>query len=117
MATEVTRLAHGQEAAQNAKNAALSIFNNTSLVENSGLPTFHLNQENYARNVPLFKVLVLVEFCKSNKEAKRLIAENGARVNDQLITELDFELDFKSLEKPIKISAGKKRHVLLSIKG
>ncbi len=114
LATEVTRLAHGQEASQNAKNAASSIFDNANL-ENSGLPTFHLSQENYTKSVPLFKILVLVEFCTSNKEAKRLIAEKGARVNDELITELDFELDVQSLEKPIKVSAGKKRHVLVSI--
>ena len=65
--------------------------------------------------IPLFKALVLIGFCNSNKEAKRLISENGARVNDKIITNIEYSLKIDDFNKPLKISAGKKRHVLVTI--
>ena len=52
---------------------------------------------------------------KSGKEAKRLISENGAKINDELIKTPDYRLQSEDFENPVKLSAGKKRHVLLKI--
>ena len=54
---------------------------------------------------------------KSGKEAKRLISENGARINDELIKTSDYRLQSQDFKNPVKLSAGKKRHVLLKING
>ncbi|MEL6991767.1 MAG: tyrosine--tRNA ligase, partial [Pseudomonadota bacterium] len=51
------------------------------------------------------------------KEAKRLIAENGARMNDAPLTNAGLMLDAGALAEPIKLSAGKKRHALVKIGG
>ena len=50
---------------------------------------------------------------KSGKEAKRLIAENGARVDDKPLTDPGQMFDAGALAAPIKLSAGKKRHALV----
>ena len=52
---------------------------------------------------------------KSGKEAKRLIAENGAKLNDAPLTEAGLIIDAAVLSAPIKLSAGKKRHALVQL--
>ena len=58
-----------------------------------------------------------IESAASGKEAKRLIAENGARVDDEPLTDAGRMFDAASLSSPVKLSAGKKRHALVKIAG
>jgi len=51
----------------------------------------------------------------SGKEAKRLISENGARINDEPLTDAGMMIDATALASPIKLSAGKKRHALVQL--
>tara|TARA_B100000073_G_scaffold168233_1_gene139214 strand:+ start:54 stop:1307 length:1254 start_codon:yes stop_codon:yes gene_type:complete len=114
LATEVTRLAHGEQASENAKRAAYEVFSSSNTAINS-LPKYNLSEDLISHEIPLFKALVLIGFCNSNKEAKRLISENGARVNDRIITNIEYSLKIDDFNEPLKISAGKKRHVLVTI--
>jgi len=52
---------------------------------------------------------------KSGKEAKRLIAENGAKIDDAPLTDGGLMIDGAALSSPIKLSAGKKRHALVKL--
>ena len=52
----------------------------------------------------------------SGKEAKRLITENGAKINDQIIKSTDYRVKLFDLKNSIKLSAGKKRHIILKTK-
>ena len=49
----------------------------------------------------------------SGKEAKRLIAEGGAKANDVAVTDAGQMVDAGALAAPMKLSAGKKRHALV----
>ena len=51
----------------------------------------------------------------SGKEAKRLIAEGGARMNDAAITDAGLMITASDLATPLKLSAGKKRHALVEL--
>jgi len=51
----------------------------------------------------------------SGKEAKRLIADNGARINDEPLTDAGLMLSVVDLGAPVKLSAGKKRHALVQL--
>ena len=65
----------------------------------------------------LIDALKLLDFVKSNGEARRLINGNGAKVNDIVINDENYNLcqiDFKNSK--VKISSGKKKHGLLIIK-
>ncbi|MFL2805948.1 MAG: tyrosine--tRNA ligase [Paracoccaceae bacterium] len=114
LATAVTRLAHGEQASENAKRAAYEVFSSSNTFINS-LPKHNLSEDLISHEIPLFKALVLIGFCNSNKEAKRLISENGARVNDEIINNIEYSLKIDDFNEPLKISAGKKRHVLVTI--
>ena len=114
LATEVTRLAHGEQASESAKKAAYEVFSNSNLpIKN--LPKHHISKDLILNGLSLVKILVLIGFCNSNKEAKRLIIEQGARVNDKVISNIEYSFKVNDFSQPIKISAGKKRHVLVTV--
>ena len=53
---------------------------------------------------------------KSGKEAKRLIKENGARLNDEIVKSPDLRLTPKNFNNFVKLSLGKKNHLLVKMK-
>ena len=68
-----------------------------------------------ADGVVLFELLRRARLCQSNGEARRLIKSGGARVNDKPIGEemAKVTMGDVSPEGVVKLSAGKKRHVLI----
>jgi len=61
------------------------------------------------------QLIVRAGLANSGKEAKRLIAENGARLDDAPLSDAGLMLDAGALASPIKLSAGKKRHALVKL--
>ena len=51
----------------------------------------------------------------SGKDAKRLIVEGGAKVNDEIVTDAGLRYGAGELSEPLKLTAGKKRHALVVI--
>lgn len=109
LANEATTLLHGAEAAQAAEATAREVFEKGGVGDD--LPTLVLQPEELAEGVSIVQLLVRSGLAKSGKEAKRLIAENGARLDDAPLTDAGLMIDAAKL--PIKLSAGKKRHALV----
>ena len=65
--------------------------------------------------ISIVQLIVRSGLAKSGKDAKRLIAENGARLDDAPLTDAGLMIDAGALRAPIKLSAGKKRHALVKI--
>jgi len=53
----------------------------------------------------------------SGKEAKRLIADKGARVNDELLEDAGRMITPQEIAAGVKLSAGKKRHAMVKAEG
>ena len=115
LANEVTTLLHGVEAAATAEATAREVFEQGGVGDD--LPTLELSSSDIADGISIVQVIVRAGLAKSGKEAKRLIAENGARMNDAPLTNAGLMLDAGALAEPIKLSAGKKRHALVKIGG
>ena len=115
LANEVTTLLHGAEAAAAAEATAREVFEQGGVGDD--LPTLELSSGDIADGISIVQVIVRAGLAKSGKEAKRLIAENGARMNDAPLTNAGLMLDAGALAEPIKLSAGKKRHALVKIGG
>ncbi|MEP3686144.1 MAG: tyrosine--tRNA ligase [Sulfitobacter dubius] len=113
LANEVTGLLHGEEAARNAEATAREVFEKGGVGDD--LPTLTLTAADVGDGVSIVQLLVKSGLAGSGKEAKRLIAENGARIDDQPLTDAGLMLDAGALSSPIKLSAGKKRHALVQI--
>jgi tyrosyl-tRNA synthetase len=114
LATAATTLLHGRTAAEEAAATARKTFEEGTLAET--LPTVEIARGDLDRGLG-----VLVAFAEkaqlvaSNGEARRQIKSGGLKVNDATVTDERMTLALRDLtpEGVIKLSLGKKRHVLL----
>ncbi len=113
LANEVTTLLHGADAAQTAEATARDVFEKGGVGDD--LPTLTLSASDVGDGISIVQLLVKSGLAGSGKEAKRLIAENGARLNDAPLSEAGLMIDTSALAAPIKLSAGKKRHALVQL--
>jgi tyrosyl-tRNA synthetase len=79
LATEITRLAHGNEAAEAARSAARRTFDEGRPSE--GVPTLAVSQAELDRGVPIYELIQRAELTATRSEARRLIRGGGARLN------------------------------------
>ncbi len=113
LANETTTLAHGAEAAAAAEATAREVFEKGGIGDD--LPTLALSAAEVAEGISVIQLIVRSGLAKSGKEAKRLISDNGARIDDRPLTDAGMMLDAAALASPIKLSAGKKRHALVTL--
>ncbi len=111
LANAVTTLLHGAEAAATAEATAREVFEKGGIGDD--LPTVALTTEELAEGVGIVQLLVRAGLAASGKDAKRLISEGGAKVNDEIITDSGLRFGAGQLAEPLKLTAGKKRHALV----
>jgi tyrosyl-tRNA synthetase len=112
LATEATALAHGREAAEEAAATAHKIFSQGGVAE--GLPTVEIPAAEFGNGLPAFALFVRAGLAGSNGEARRLIRGGGARLNDLVVGD---EAQVIAPAAELKLSAGKKQHVLVKVTG
>jgi len=117
LATEATALLHGRDAANQAAETARQTFEEGAAADT--LPTEYIpeHEQKYFYGNEGLSVVVAVQLTKlvrSNGEARRLIESKGVKINDETVTSIMQMLKPSDLrDGAIKISLGKKRHVLL----
>jgi tyrosyl-tRNA synthetase len=113
LATEATALVHGRTAADAAAATARRTFEDGTLAEN--LPTVEIPRADIEGGLGGLAAFVRAGLVTSNGEARRQIKGGGLKVNDIAVTDERMTLTPKDLtpEGVIKLSLGKKRHVLL----
>jgi tyrosyl-tRNA synthetase len=113
LAFEVTRLCHGRKAAEDAAETARKTFEEGASAE--GLPTHVVARSALQAGIPAHVLFKDAGLASSGQEARRLIAGGGARVNDEKVTDAQMliTLAHVSVDGSIKLSAGKKKHVLV----
>ncbi|WP_281968154.1 tyrosine--tRNA ligase [Roseovarius nanhaiticus] len=113
LANEITGLLHGVEAAKAAEATAREVFEKGGVGDD--LPTLVLEPGEAAEGVSIVQLIVRAGLAKSGKDAKRLISESGARMNDAPLEDAGLMIGAADLAQPIKLSAGKKRHALVKL--
>ena len=113
LANEVTCLLHGPEAAKTAEATARDVFEKGGVGDD--LPTLTLAASDLADGISIVQLLVKSGLASSGKEAKRLIAEDGAKLNDAPLNDASLVLRADDLVEPIKLSKGKKKHALVQL--
>lgn len=113
LADAATTLRHGADAAQAAAETARRTFDDGA--HGDALPSVAVNRAELAAGIAAFRLFRVAGLCASNAEARRLIRGGGARVNgvavaseDRTVSDADIAAD-----GTIKLSAGRKRHVLI----
>ena len=113
LATEATAMVHGREAALQASETARRTFEEGTLSES--LPTIDIARAELEQGISVLAAFVKSGLVASNGEARRQIKGGGIKVNDVTVADEKMAIT-PSLLTPqgvIKLSLGKKRHVLL----
>ncbi|MGE5551228.1 MAG: tyrosine--tRNA ligase, partial [Bacteroidota bacterium] len=96
LAYETTLLAHGEEAAREAQNAAEAAFGGGG--EAAAIPTTVIPATEAAAGLPLLDILVRAGMAASRGEARRLVDQGGLAIGGQKITQTTLVLAAKELE-------------------
>ena len=111
LAFEVTRLLHGVEEAERAASAARAAFGGgTGSPDREGMPSTAIPRDEIAGGLNAADLFARTDLCSSKSEARRLIQQGGARINDKKIDDPDFVVDLtQAPQGEIILKAGKKR--------
>lgn len=113
LATEATALLHGREMAEAASETARKTFEQGALAQD--LPTHQVSKAELECGIGVLSAFVQAGLVKSNGEARRQIKGGGLKVNDKIVADEKAQLTAGDLVEDgfIKLSLGKKKHVLL----
>ncbi len=113
LATEATAMAHGRAEAEKAAETARVAFETGSVA--TDLPTVEISASDLNEGLGVLSAFVAAGLCNSNGDARRQIKGGGAKVNDKGVQDERGSLTKDDLtdEGVIKLSIGKKKHVLL----
>jgi tyrosyl-tRNA synthetase len=113
LATEVTAIVHGREAAERAEVTARATFEAGAL--ELSLPTSDIGRAELSAGIGIQAALVKAGLAASNGEARRHIQSGAVRLNDEVIADERASLSIGNLlpEGVIKLSVGRKKHALL----
>lgn len=113
LATEATALVHSREAAEKAAETAQKTFEQGGLAD--GLPTIEIPSADLAGGIGVLSAFVRAGLVQSNSEARRQIQGGAVKVNDKAVTDEKANIGTGDVgsDGVIKLSLGKKKHVLL----
>ncbi len=104
LAFEVTKLVHGEEEAKKAMETAEGLFGANKSAENMPTTEIELTEEVYG----LLDIMQTAKLIPSKGEGRRLIQQGGVSVNDEKISDVNYQLTKDSLREGVVIKKGKK---------
>jgi len=115
LAHRLTALCHGRDAADSALETSKKVFEEGA--HGDDLPLYKILKSELENGIPAFEIFERAGLCESRSEARKLIRGGGARLNDQKIADEGLLIDSAMLlqDNPIKLSAGRKKHVLIKV--
>tara|TARA_B100000749_G_C18425909_1_gene465667 strand:- start:1013 stop:1891 length:879 start_codon:yes stop_codon:yes gene_type:complete len=112
LANETTRMLHGEAAAKEAEAAASAVFAAGGSAE--ALPTVEIPTSDLEAGMLVAAAFAAAGLTESNGEARRLIKQGAAKVNDAPVSDQNASISAADIiDGAIKLSAGKKRHALV----
>ncbi len=111
LAYEATKLCHGEEEAKKAEDAAQALFGEKTSKDSPAIPTAKLPAEKWSEEVSIVDLFVISGLCSSKSEARRLINQGGAYLEDKRVSSIDEKVDLTKADpvKGLLLKAGKKK--------
>jgi len=112
LAYHVTRATHGQEEADKARQASQALFGEKGRVPTDGVPTTVLSGDELEQGLPVVELFYRTSLARSRSEARRLIQQGGAYINNQRIDSVNAIIGPEDVsdEGSLLLRAGKKRY-------
>jgi tyrosyl-tRNA synthetase len=113
LATEVTTLLHGRDAAEQAAETARKTFEEGALAET--LPTVEVASAELEAGIGLLALIVKAGLAASNGEARRHVQGGAVKINDAGVSDERMSVGTSEVtaDGVIKLSLGKKKHILI----
>ena len=116
LAFEATRITHGADEAEKARETARSLFYGQGQ-DLEALPFTVLDPERLEKGIEAYQLLVEAGLCRTRGEARRLIAQGGVSLQEQRIPAFDWLVGLKDFQdRRLLIRVGKKKYHLLKIR-
>jgi len=117
LATEATRLAHGDDAAASAAEAARSPLSGDGIA--AGVRRLSLNSDEFTQGVEVIDLLVRAKLASSRGEARRLIQGRGVKLEGVTVSSADAVVNAAQFEGAgaVRLSVGRKRHIVVDLLG
>ena len=114
LANETTAMLHGKNAAIKAEETAKNTFEKGNI--GTDLPEIKIKKKDISKGFNIINLVVLSKLIASKSEVRRSMKNNGIKINNEIVTDekMNIKIDhFK--ENVLKLSHGKKNHVIIKI--
>ncbi len=122
LADNATEIVHGKEEAEKAKNTSRGVFvipmprffgegSQTTKPEEDSLPTTPIDKNKILEGIPAFRLFEMASLCASGSEARRLIEQGGAYINNEKVKKFDDLIKPKDFDQngTVLLRVGKKK--------
>ena len=115
LANEATAMLHGGPAAKKASQTAKNTFEKKSIGDD--LPSVKIEKEKLTNGINIIDLVIASNLSNSKSEVKRMIKNKGIKINNETVEndKLNVSLNNFNQENFLKLSHGKKNHVILKI--
>lgn len=110
LAYEATKLAHGKEQADRSQETSRAAFGGEG-IDLDAMPTTTISKDHLEDGIPIIQLFHETGLANSRSEARRLIEQGGAYVNEEQQKDIEIVIDTNSLkDEALLLRAGKKRY-------
>ena len=115
LANEATTMLHGSKSAKDSESTAKKTFRDKSFGKD--LPTIKIKKNQISNGINILDLVLLSKLGNSKGEVRRMIKNNGLKINNETISDENkiFYEDSFNQNDGMKVSHGKKQHVILKI--
>jgi tyrosyl-tRNA synthetase len=115
LANEATTMLHGKKAAQKAEDTAKKTFAKGSVGDD--LPSITIKKENINNGINIIDLVISSNLLTSKSEVRRTIKNKGIKINNNPVNDDKFNVSIENFnnENILKLSHGKKNHVIIKI--
>jgi tyrosyl-tRNA synthetase len=119
LAYELTKIVHGEEEAHKARDASRTAFSSGAAGAKTGttaIPSIEIPATELENGIGVLELFARTDLCASNSEARRLVQQGGARINDKKVEDSGAVIDSSWLEDgELMLRAGKKRYFRITV--
>ena len=115
LANKATTMLHGSKVAKDSELTALKTFGDKSIGKN--LPIIKIKKNLIINGLNIFDLILRTKLANSKGEIRRMIKNNGLRINNEVVTDETKIIDQNNFDENnnMKVSHGKKQHVIVKI--
>lgn len=107
LAYELTKLVHGEEEANKARDAAKALF--LSGANDANMPTTELTESQLTDGrIGILDLMLACKLAPTKSEARRLVQQGGVFADDEKVASIDVVFTGEQLKNGVKLRKGKK---------